>query len=73
MTFPEAVEEILAIAIATYLDGQKRERLMAAIEVVTVALDNWDQQRPGVSQEQLEELVAWARLRTEVSKTKEFA
>jgi hypothetical protein len=39
VTFPEAVEEILAIAIATYLDGQRRERLREAIELSVRTLD----------------------------------
>ena len=61
MTFPEAVEEILAIAIATYLDGQRRERLREAIEHTIKVLDEWDRTRLGVSQEQLAALTAWAK------------
>jgi hypothetical protein len=61
MTFPEAVEEILAIAIATYLDGQKRERLKQAIELAVKTLDEWDRTRLGVSQEQLSMLINWAK------------
>ena len=61
MTFPEAVEEILAIAIATYLDGQRRERLKEAIELSVRTLDEWDRTRLGISQEQLAALTAWAK------------
>ena len=61
MTFPEAVEEILAIAIATYLDGQRRERLREAIELSVRTLNEWDQARLGISQEQLAALTAWAK------------
>jgi hypothetical protein len=61
MTFPEAVEEILAIAIATYLDGQKRERLREAIELSVRTLDAWDRKRLGISQQQLDALVSWAK------------
>jgi hypothetical protein len=63
MTFPEAVEEILAIAIATYLDGQRRERLREAIELSLRTLDEWDRTRLGISQEQLAMLVSWAKTR----------
>ena len=61
MTFPEAVEEILAIAIATYLDGQRRERLREAIELSVRTLDEWDRARLGINQEQLAMLVSWAK------------
>jgi hypothetical protein len=61
MTFPEAVEEILAIAIATYLDGQRRERLREAIELSVRTLDEWDRARLGVTQEQLGMLISWAK------------
>ena len=61
MTFPEAVEEILAIAIATYLDGQRRERLREAIELSVRTLDEWDRTRLGISQEQLAMLIRWAK------------
>ena len=61
MTFPEAVEEILAIAIATYLDGQRRGRLREAIELSVRTLDEWDRTRLGISQEQLAALTAWAK------------
>ena len=61
MTFPDAVEEILAMAIATYLDGQRRERLREAIEHTIKVLDEWDRTRLGVTQEQLAALTAWAK------------
>ena len=61
MTFPEAVEELLAVSIATYLDGQRRERLREAIELSVRTLDEWDRTRLGVTQEQLAMLVSWAK------------
>ena len=67
MTFPEAVEEILAIAIATYLDGQRRERLKEAIELSVRTLDEWDRTRLGVTQEQLGMLISWAKTRDKIN------
>ena len=61
MTFPEAVEELLAVSIATYLNGQSRERLREAIEHTIKVLDEWDRARLGISQEQLSMLVSWAK------------
>ena len=61
MTFPEAVEELLAVSIATYLNGQRRERLREAIELSVRTLNEWDQARLGISQEQLAALTAWAK------------
>jgi hypothetical protein len=61
MTFPEAVEELLAVSIATYLHGQRRERLKQAIELSVKTLDEWDRARLGISQEQLAVLVSWAK------------
>ena len=61
MTFPEAVEELLAVSIATYLNGQSRERLREAIEHTIKVLDEWDRTRLGVTQEQLAALTAWAK------------
>ena len=61
MTFPEAVEELLAVSVATYLDGQRRERLKQAIELSVRTLDEWDRARLGISQEQLSMLSAGRR------------
>jgi len=61
MTFPEAVEELLAVSVATYLDGQRRERLKQAIELSVKTLDEWDRARLGISQEQLSMLINWAK------------
>ena len=61
MTFPEAVEELLAVSVATYLHGQRRERLREAIELSVRTLDEWDRARLGISQEQLSMLVSWAK------------
>ena len=63
MTFPEAVEELLAVSVATYLDGQRRERLKEAIEHTIKVLDEWDRTRLGVTQEQLGMLISWAKTR----------
>jgi hypothetical protein len=50
MTFPD-------------LDGQRRERLREAIELSVRTLNEWDQARLGISQEQLAALTAWAKIR----------
>ena len=60
MTFPEAVQELLAVSIAAYLGGQRRERLREAIELTVRALDEFDQQRLGITPEQLATLIGWA-------------
>jgi hypothetical protein len=60
MTFPEAVEEVLAVSIAAYLGGQRRERLREAIELTVRALDEFDQQRLGITPDQLATLIGWA-------------
>ena len=60
MTFPEAVEELLAVSVAAYLGGQRRSRLKAAIELLVRTLDEWDRQRRGITPEQLTTLIGWA-------------
>ena len=61
MTFAEAVEEMLAVSIATYLGSQRRPRLKQAIELSIRTLNEWDRQRLGVTPEQLSMLISWAR------------
>jgi hypothetical protein len=60
MTVPEALEEILAVSIASYIGGQKRARLKDAIELTTNTLDQFDRRRLGVTPEQLAMLIGWA-------------
>ena len=60
MTFPEAVEELLAICIAVYLDGKRSERLREAIELAVSTLDELYRQRRGITPEQLATLIGWA-------------
>lgn len=61
MTVPEALEEILAVSIASYISGQKRARLKDAIELTINTLDEFDRQRLGVTPEQLAVLLNWAK------------
>jgi hypothetical protein len=60
VTFPEAVEEILAIAISSYIGGKRSERLREAIELAVSTLDELDRQRRGITPEQLAMLIGWA-------------
>ena len=61
MKLHEAIEELLAISIASYLGGQTRPRLKDAIELTTKTLYEFDRQRLGVTPEQLAMLIGWAK------------
>jgi hypothetical protein len=61
MKLHEAIEELLAVSIASYIGGQKRARLKDAIELTINTLDQFDRQRLGVTPEQLAMLIGWAK------------